>query len=114
MDASTGLVWVLLTLAALGFAYRLYRYLAKDGPLDDVLGGGLLGGILIAIAILVASDVGFGRWAALIYGIAFELIVMPFWVLAVMIPSRPKPLDITFTVLYDLLLAATIVLAIAA
>jgi hypothetical protein len=99
--------------ATLGFGYRLFR-LTKGGPLGDVIGQAVLGAILVAMALGVGVGVGWMRWAALTYALAFGLIVMPVWVLAVLIPLPPRPLDYAFTVAYWLGLGVIAVAAIAA
>jgi hypothetical protein len=109
--------WVLVTAlavnAALGFGYRLFR-LTKGGPIGDVIGQAVLGVVLIAIALAVALEVGWVRWVAFAYALAFGLVVMPIWVLAVLLPLPPRPLDYTFTVAYWLGLGVIAVAAVAA
>lgn len=85
--------------AVLGFAYRVYR-LSKGGPISDVLGQAVLGLLLGVLALGAMLDAGFVQWPALIYGLLFGLIVMPIWVLAVLIPQRPGPIDYAFTAIY--------------
>lgn len=85
--------------AGLGFGYRAYR-LTKGGPLGDVIGQGVLGLVLAALAVGVAADQSWARWGALIYGLLFGIAVMPLWVLAVLIPSDPKRVDYAFTAVY--------------
>ena len=85
--------------AVLGFAYRVYR-LTKGGPVSDVWGQAVLGLLLGVLAMGAALDAGFVQWPALIYGLLFGLVVMPIWVLAVLIPQRPGPIDYTFTAIY--------------
>ena len=104
------LVTALAVNATLGFGYRLFR-LTKGGPLGDVVGQAALGAILFAMAIGIAMGVG---WVALAYALAFGLVVMPVWVLAVLIPLPPRPPDYAFTVAYWLALAVIAVAAIAA
>ena len=99
--------------AALAFGYRLYR-LGKGGPLGDVVGQGVLAALLAAMAIAVASDVGWVRWAALSYGLLFGVLVMPVWTLAVLLPLPPKAPDYAFTIVYWLSLVAIVMAAIAA
>jgi hypothetical protein len=98
--------------AATGFAYRVYR-LTKGGPTSDVIGQAVLGALLTAFAVGVALDAGWAKWAALVYGLFFGVVVMPIWVLAVLIPLRPGKIDYAFTALYWALLATTVVAAIA-
>ena len=107
------LVTALAVNATLGFGYRLFR-LTKGGPLGDVVGQAALGAILFAMAIGIAMGVGWVRWVALAYALAFGLVVMPVWVLAVLIPLPPRPPDYAFTVAYSLALAVIAVAAIAA
>lgn len=107
------LVCALAASAVLVFGYRVYR-LSKGGPMADVYGGAVLAILLIGTGLLVAADVGWARWAALAYGFFFGLVVMPTWVLAVLLPLRPGPVDYAFTGLYWLTLIAVIVSAVAA
>jgi hypothetical protein len=97
--------------AALGFGYRVYR-LTKGGPMADVTGQALLGLVLAGIAVGVATDQGWARWAALLYGIFFALIVMPIWTLGVLLPMRPERIDIAFTAIYWTALVLIVVAAI--
>ena len=90
------LVTALAVNATLGFGYRLFR-LTKGGPLGDVVGQAALGVILFAMAIGIAIGVGWVRWVALAYALAFGLVVMP-----------------AFTVAYWLALGVIAVAAIAA
>ncbi|MGH2756996.1 MAG: hypothetical protein ACRDI3_04330 [Actinomycetota bacterium] len=99
--------------AALGFGYRVYR-LTKRGPLGDVIGQAILGIVLAGLAIAVAADLGWARWAALIYGLLFGVAVMPVWVLGVLIPSEPRAPDYAFTVVYWATLAVVIAAALLA
>ncbi len=85
--------------AVLGFGYRVYR-LAKGGPLADVTGQAILGLLLGGLAIAVALDAGWARWAALAYAALFGVVVMPVWVLAVLIPLPPGRADYAFTATY--------------
>jgi hypothetical protein len=94
--------------AALGFGYRVFR-LTKRGPLGDVIGQAVLGIVLAGLAVAVGTDLGWARWAALIYGLLFGVAVMPVWVLAVLIPSEPRAPDYAFTVVYWVVLAIVIV-----
>ena len=96
--------------AALGFGYRVYR-LTKGGPLGDVTGQAVLGLFLAGVAVAVATEQSWGRWAALIYGVLFALVVMPVWTLAVLLPLPPGRVDYGFTVLYWLALFAIVVAA---
>lgn len=89
--------------AALGFGYRLYR-MSKGGARADVNGQALLGLILVGLAVALGAGAGWPRWIALGYGLLFALVVMPLWVLAVMIPSRPGRIDYAFAALYWALL----------
>lgn len=107
------LVGALLVSAVLVFGYRVYR-LSKGGPMADVYGGAVLAILLVGTGLLVAADVGWARWGALAYGFFFGLVVMPTWVLAVLLPLRPGPVDYAFTGLYWLTLIAVIVAAVAA
>lgn len=108
----TVLVTALAFNGALGFGYRVYR-VAKGGPMADVWGQALLGALLAIVAAAVGLGVGWARWLALAYGVVFALGVMPVWVLAVLIPMRPKAIDYTFTALYSLALLTVLVAAIA-
>jgi hypothetical protein len=99
--------------AVLGFGYRVYR-LTKKGPLGDVIGQAVLGVVLVGLSIAAAIDLGWARWAALIYGLLFGVAVMPVWVLAVLIPSEPGPPDYAFTVVYWFVLALVIATALLA
>lgn len=85
--------------AAIGFGYRVYR-LAKGGPIADVWGQAFLGLLLAATAIGVAIGATWMRWVALAYALLFGLVVMPVWVLAVLLPLRPKMIDYAFTISY--------------
>jgi hypothetical protein len=93
--------------------YRTYRF-AKGGPRADAIGGAVLAALLIVLAVLVVNDVSLALWAAAVYGLLFALIVMPIWVLAVLIPMRPGPLDYAFTGFYEATLVAIVVAALAA
>ena len=112
MAWKTLLVAALTGNAVLGFGYRLFR-LTKGGPLADVIGQAILGAVLAGIAVAVAAGADAGRWLALAYGLLFGIVVMPVWVLGVLIPLRPKAVDLAFTALYWGLLAAVVVGAIA-
>jgi hypothetical protein len=89
--------------AVLGFGYRLYR-LDKGGARADVTGQAVLGVILVVLALALGVGATWPRWIAFGYGLLFGLVVMPIWVLAVMIPSRPGRLDYAFTAVYWTLL----------
>ena len=107
-----GILAVALVVNAVSLAaYRYYRF-TKGGPKADATGGAVLGVLLVLLAILVLNDVSWARWVALVYGLAFALIVMPVWTLAVLIPLRPGPLDYGFTVVYEVTLFAIVVGAI--
>ena len=111
-------VWQLVLAGALavnavtGFTYRVYR-LTKGGPMSDVIGQAVLGVLLGVLALGAALDAGFVQWPALIYGLLFGLVVMPIWVLAVLIPQRPGPIDYAFTAVYWGGLVAIVVAALA-
>lgn len=113
MSTSTVLAALLIANALVGFGYRVYRWKARGGPSEDVIGQGILGALLVALAIAVAADLGWVRWVGLVYAGLFALIVMPVWVLAVLIPGRPGTIDYGFTALYEVLLIAIGVAAIA-
>jgi hypothetical protein len=104
------LIGALALNAALGFGYRVYR-LSKGGPMGDVIGQAILGALLAALAVCLGLGGDWPRWPALVYALAFGLVVMPVWVLAVLIPLPPRPVDYAFTALYWLTL---IVIGIAA
>jgi hypothetical protein len=99
--------------AVLGFGYRVYR-LSKGGPMGDVVGQAILGVMLAGLAVAVAADAGWARWAALGYGLLFGVVVMPLWTLAVLLPLPPKRIDYAFTAVYWMLLLVIVVAAIAA
>jgi hypothetical protein len=103
----------LVTNAVIGLAYRIYR-LRKGGPRADVVGQAALGAVLVALAGALALGAGWPRWAALGYGVLFGLVVMPIWVLAVLIPLRPGPLDYTFTACYWAVLVVVVVASLGA
>jgi hypothetical protein len=113
MDWTGVLVAGLTTNALVGFTYRLYRY-ARGGPLGDVVGQAILGVLLGGLALAVAAGASWARWLALAYGLLFGLVVMPLWVLAVLIPLPPGPVDRAFTALYWLVLGSIVVAALAA
>jgi hypothetical protein len=106
------LVWALALNAMMGLAYRTYR-LTKGGPMSDVIGQAILSCVLALLAIGVATGSGVGRWGALAYGLLFGVVVMPVWVLAVLIPLRPGPIDYAFTAFYLLGCLAIVASAIA-
>ena len=89
--------------AVLGLGYRLYR-MNKGGARADVTGQAVLGVFLVGLGIALGVGASWPRWIALGYGLLFGLVVMPIWVLAVMIPSRPGPVDYAFTAVYWTLL----------
>ncbi len=96
--------------ATIGFGYRVYR-LSKGGPVADVWGQALLGLLLSGLALALGFGIGWVRWIALVYGLTFALVVMPVWVLAVLLPLRPRAADYAFTVTYW---AALLVIVVAA
>lgn len=106
------LVTALSLNALLGFVYRAYR-LSKGGPMSDVIGQAILGVLLALLAVSSALDAGWARWPEMVYALLFALVVMPVWVLAVLIPQRPGPLDYAFTALYWIGLVTIAVAAIA-
>jgi hypothetical protein len=108
----TILVVTLAINAALGFGYRVYR-LSKGGPIADVWGQALLGVLLAADAALVGAGATWARWAALVYGLLFGFVVLPIWILGVLIPSRPRAPDYTFTAIYALGLLVIVIAALA-
>ncbi len=111
MDAwQTVLALSLVTNALWGVAYRVFR-LRRGGPRADVTGQAILGGILLVVAAGVWQGQGWGRWAALAYGIVFGVLIMPLWTLGVFIPMRPRPLDKTFALTYWAALALVVVAA---
>jgi len=114
MDESWQVVLVaaLVVNAALGFGYRLYR-MKWGGARADVAGQAVLGVLLVGLASALGLGAGWTRWPALVYGVFFGVVVMPLWVLAVLIPSRPGPLDLSFTAAYWILLAVIAVAALA-
>ena len=89
--------------AAIGLGYRVYRY-RKGGPIPDVWGQAVLGVLLLGIAVGIAADVAWVRWAAFGYAVLFAFVVMPVWVLGVLLPLRPRAIDYAFTVTYWVLL----------
>lgn len=115
MDSDTWqivLIAGLLVNAALGFGYRVYR-LGKGGPKADVVGQAILGGLLAGLASALALGAGWPRWPALVYGLLFGVVVMPIWVLAVLIPLRPRAIDYAFTGVYWAVLVLIAVAALA-
>ena len=93
------LVGALALNAVLGFAYRVYR-LTKGGPMADVIGQALLGMLLATLALGASLGHAWARWGALAYAVIFGFAVMPVWVLAVLIPQRPRVADFAFTAVY--------------
>ena len=106
------LVGALASNAVIGVAYRVYRR-SKGGPKSDVIGQSILGLLLAAVAIGVAAEADWLRWASLGYGILFGAAVMPVWVLAVLIPLRPRAIDYAFTALYWAALVVIVVASLA-
>ena len=110
--------WRVILIAALalnattGFGYRVYR-LTKGGPLGDVTGQAVLGLLLGGLAVAIGLEQGWARWAALIYGILFGLLVMPMWTLAVLFPMKPTGIDYAFTAVYWTALAVIVGAALA-
>jgi hypothetical protein len=102
----------LATNATVGFAYRVYRF-KKGGAIADVVGQAILGALLLWLTVALALGAGWPRWPALGYGLLFGVVVMPVWVLAVLIPLRPGPVDYAFTASYWLALGVIVVAAIA-
>jgi RsiW-degrading membrane proteinase PrsW (M82 family) len=100
----------LLVNACAGLGYRVYR-LSKGGPRSDVVGQAILGGLLVGLALALVAGAGWPRWPALVYGLLFGVAVMPLWVLAVLIPLRPGPIDYAFTALYWMVLATIVIAA---
>ena len=111
--AEAVLVVTLAANAALVFGYRVYR-LAAGGPMADAIGGAALAALLGATAIGVAAGIGWVLWVALAYGLLFGIGIMPIWVLGVLIPMRPGPVDYAFTAVYWSSLGVIVVAAIAA
>jgi len=100
---TTVLIVALVTNAAIGLGYRVYRR-TKGGPRADVWGQALLGALLLLLAVGLAFDVEWLRWIAFGYAILFAFLAMPVWVLGVLLPMRPGALDYAFTVTYWVLL----------
>jgi hypothetical protein len=111
--AEGSLVGTLAANAALVFGYRIYR-LSRGGPLADAIGGAVLAAALGITAIGVAAGVDWMEYVALVYGLLFAAVVMPVWVLGVLIPMRPGPIDWAFTVVYWASLVVIAVMALAA
>lgn len=115
MDSDTWrivLIAGLLLNAATGLGYRVYR-LAKGGPKSDVVGQSILGVLLAGVAAALVAGAGWPRWAALAYGLLFGVVVMPIWVLAVLIPLRPRAIDYAYTGVYWTVLILIVVGALA-
>ncbi len=110
---TTVLAAALVTNAIIGVAYRVYR-LHRGGPKADVVGQAILGALLLGLAVALALGADWPRWPALGYGLLFGLVVMPLWVLAVLIPLRPGPLDYAFTAFYWGALAVIVIASLAA
>lgn len=110
--AESVLVVMLAANATLVFGYRVYR-LSRGGPLADAIGGAVLAALLAATATGVAAGAGWVRYVAMAYGILFGIAVMPVWILGVLIPMRPGPVDYAFTALYWSSLIVIVVAAIA-
>lgn len=89
--------------AVIGLGYRVYRH-RKGGPIGDVWGQAVLGVLLAAIAVGIAVEIEWLRWAAFSYAVLFAFVVMPVWVLGVLLPLRPRAIDYAFTVTYWMLL----------
>lgn len=106
------LVAALLVNASTGLGYRVYRR-SQGGPKSDVIGQAILGGLLCVLAAALAAGAGWPRWGALVYGLLFGVVVMPLWVLAVLIPLRPRAVDYAFTASYWALLGLIVVAALA-
>lgn len=102
----------LLVNAGAGLGYRVYR-LSKGGPKSDVIGQSILGLLLLGLAIGLFAGAGWPRWGALAYGLLFGVVVMPLWVLAVLIPLRPRAIDYAFTGIYWAMLVLIVVAALA-
>jgi len=97
------LVVALITNAALGLGYRVYRR-TKGGPRADVWGQAVLAFLLMVIAVGVVAGIEWLRWAAFGYAVVFAFLAMPVWVLGVLLPLRPRAVDYAFTVTYWALL----------
>ncbi len=67
----------------------------------------------MALAAAALSDQGWARWPSLGYALLFGVIVMPVWTLGVLLPSRPRAIDYTFTIVYWVALGVIAVAAIA-
>jgi hypothetical protein len=115
MDSDTWRIVLAASLvlnAATGFGYRVYR-LSKGGPKSDVVGQAILAVLLTGLAAGLFAGAEWPRWPALVYGLLFGVVVMPIWVLAVLIPLRPRALDYAFTALYWGVLALIVLAAFA-
>src|SRR3712207_5294247 len=99
----TTLTTALVTNAAIGLGYRVYRY-RKGGPIGDVWGQAVLAVLLVGLAVAIAAGAAGLRWVALGYAALFAFVVMPVWVLGVLLPLPPRAVDYAFTVTYWLLL----------
>ena len=93
-----------------GVAYRVFR-VRRGGPRADVTGQAILGLLLLVVAASAWAGQTWSKWAALVYGVLFGLVVMPLWTLAVFIPMRPGPLDKAFALSYWAALATIVVAA---
>jgi hypothetical protein len=102
----------LIVNAVAGLSYRVFR-LSRGGPRADVTGQAILGAVLVFLAVGVALEWEWPRWAALVYGALFGVIVMPLWTVAVFIPTRPGPVDKAFTIIYWAALALIVIAALA-
>jgi hypothetical protein len=69
--------------------------------------------LLVGLAGGLAAGAGWPRWPALVYGLLFGVVVMPLWVLAVLIPLRPRAIDYAFTGVYWTVLALIVVAVLA-
>jgi hypothetical protein len=85
--------------ALLLVGYRLLR-MKKGGPRADAIGGAVLGGLQVSLAVLVWQGVDWARWPALLLAVLFAFVVTPIWTLAVFIPLRPGAPDWAFLGLY--------------
>lgn len=112
-DWQTVLVIALGVNAAIGFGYRVFR-LTKGGPMGDVIGQAILGGLLAGMAIALSVGATWTRWIAAGYALLFGLVVMPVWILAVLLPLRPGAIDYAFTATYWVALAVIAVAGLAA
>lgn len=103
----------LVVAAVTGLGYRFYRW-RNNGPIGDVWGQTFLALVLAGLAVAVVQEIAWARWAAVAFGASFAIVVMPLWVLAVLIPLPPGPVDVAFTATYWLLLATIVVAGVAA